>query len=126
MTLTKDHIINSLSNQLDLPKRKSAALFQSMLETIKETLESGEDVLISGFGKFLVKEKNERRGKNPATGNNLILNASNFELIPLYVTRFLVPLIISIYIHRLMSGFLANTFHFGTDNITKMMISALV
>ena len=47
----------------------------SMLETIKKTLENGEDVLISGFGKFLVKEKNERRGRNPATGNNLILDA---------------------------------------------------
>ena len=46
-----------------------------MLETIKKTLENGEDVLISGFGKFLVKEKNERRGRNPATGNNLILDA---------------------------------------------------
>ena len=75
MTLTKEHIINSLSNHLGLPKRKSAALFQSMLETIKMTLENGEDVLISGFGKFLVKEKNERRGRNPATGNNLILDA---------------------------------------------------
>ena len=75
MTLTKDHIINSISNHMDLPKSESADLFQSMLETIKNTLESGEDVLISGFGKFLVKGKNERRGRNPATGNNLILDA---------------------------------------------------
>ena len=75
MTLTKDHIINSISNHLDLPKKTSAALFQSMLETIKKTLENGEDVLISGFGKFLVKEKNERNGRNPATGNNLTLDA---------------------------------------------------
>ena len=75
MTLTKDHIINSINNHLDLPKNESAALFQSLLETIKKTLESGEDVLISGFGKFLVKEKNERNGRNPATGNNLILDA---------------------------------------------------
>ena len=75
MTLTKDHIINSISNHLDLPKNESAALFQSLLETIKKTLESGEDVLISGFGKFLVKEKKERNGRNPATGNNLILDA---------------------------------------------------
>ena len=75
MTLTKDHIINSISNHLDLPKRTSAALFQSMLETIKKTLVNGEDVLISGFGKFIVKEKNERKGRNPATGNHLILDA---------------------------------------------------
>ena len=46
-----------------------------MLETIKKTLENGEDVLISGFGKFLVKEKKERNGRNPATGNSLILDA---------------------------------------------------
>ena len=75
MTLTKDHIINSISNHLDLPKNESTALFNSMLETIKKTLENGEDVLISGFGKFLVKAKSERRGRNPATGNNLILDA---------------------------------------------------
>ena len=75
MTLTKDHIINSISNHLDLPKRKSAVLFQSMLETIKKPLENGEDVLISGFGKFLVKEKNERRGRNPATGDGMMVDA---------------------------------------------------
>ena len=75
MTLTKDQIINSISNHLDLPKKESAALFNAMLETIKKTLENGEDVLISGFGKFLVKEKKERNGRNPATGNNLTLDA---------------------------------------------------
>jgi len=75
MTLTKNHIINSISNHLDLPKKESAALFNAMLETIKKTLENGEDVLISGFGKFLVKEKNERWGRNPATGDNLTLDA---------------------------------------------------
>jgi integration host factor subunit alpha len=48
---------------------------ESILETIKMTPESGEDVLISGFGKFCVKEKNERRGRNPHTGNDLMLGA---------------------------------------------------
>ena len=75
MSLTKDHIINSISNHLGLPKRKSAALFQSMLETMKKSLENGEDVMISGFGKFYVKEKNERRGRNPATGDDMMLDA---------------------------------------------------
>ena len=75
MTLTKDHIINSIGNHLDLPKRQSAALFESIFEIIKKTLENGEDVLISGFGKFYVKEKNERKGRNPATGDNLMLDA---------------------------------------------------
>ena len=75
MSLTKDHIIDSVSNHLSLPKRTSAALLESTLEIIKVTLENGEDVLISGFGKFCVKEKNRRKGRNPATGNKLILGA---------------------------------------------------
>ena len=75
MSLTKDHIIDSISNHLSLPKRKSGALFESILEMIKGTLENGEDVLISGFGKFCVKEKNKRKERNPANGNDLILGA---------------------------------------------------
>ena len=57
MTITKDHIVNSLKNRLDLPKNKSAELIESFLETIKKTLGKGEHVLISGFGKFYVKDK---------------------------------------------------------------------
>ena len=75
MTLTKDHLINSISNHLGLPKRESADLVESILEIIKSTLENGEDVLITGFGKFYVKEKNERRGRNPATGDGMMLDA---------------------------------------------------
>jgi integration host factor subunit alpha len=48
---------------------------ESILETIKMTLESGEDVLISGFGKFCVKEKKGRRGRNPQTGDDLMLGS---------------------------------------------------
>ncbi len=55
------HIINSIQNQLNIPKNKSSEIVESLLEIIKSTLESGEDVLISGFGKFCVKEKGERR-----------------------------------------------------------------
>jgi integration host factor subunit alpha len=75
MTLTKDHIINSVSNHLDLPKGKSAAMVESLLEIMKKTLENGEDVLISRFGKFCVHEKKGRKGRNPATGNDLMLGA---------------------------------------------------
>jgi integration host factor subunit alpha len=75
MTLTKDHIINSVSTHLDLPKGKSADLVESLLEIMKKTRENGEDVLISRFGKFCVHEKKERRGRNPATGNDLMLGA---------------------------------------------------
>ena len=75
MILSKDHIINSVYNHLSLTKKKSAEVVESVLEIIKETLENGEDVLITGFGKFCVKRKNERRGRNPATGNDLMLDA---------------------------------------------------
>jgi integration host factor subunit alpha len=75
MTLTKDHIATSISNHFDLPKTRSVELIESLLEIMKQTLEDGEDVLITGFGKFCVKEKSERRGRNPATGNDLMLGA---------------------------------------------------
>ena len=75
MTLTKDHIIKSVQRQFDLSKSQSADLVESVLEIIKRTLAEGEDVLISGFGKFCVREKKERRGRNPATGNDLMLSA---------------------------------------------------
>ncbi len=75
MTLTKDHIINSIHNQLELSKTKSTDLVESLLEIIKRKLENGEDVLISGFGKFCVKEKNERRGRNPKTGEDIVLGS---------------------------------------------------
>ena len=73
MTLTKDHLINSLNSRLNIPKKKSTALVENVLEAIKSSLEKNEDVLISGFGKFCVKDKKARRGRNPATGEDLIL-----------------------------------------------------
>jgi len=73
MTVTKDHIINSVSNHLGLLKTRSAQVVESLLEITKKTLENGEDVLISGFGKFCVKEKRGRREKNPRTGRDMML-----------------------------------------------------
>lgn len=75
MTLTKDHIVNSICRQLDLPKKKSAEILESLLDMIQRNLEGGEDVLISGFGKFCVKSKNARKGRNPATGADLMLGS---------------------------------------------------
>lgn len=74
MTLTKAMIIDVIHNQLGYPKNKSAELLEILLEIMKSTLEKGEDVLISGFGKFCVKDKQERRGRNPATGDDMILD----------------------------------------------------
>jgi len=73
MTLTKSQIIDVLHKQNSLNKKQSIETVDTLLEIIKSTLESGEDVLISGFGKFCVKEKGERRGRNPATGGDLML-----------------------------------------------------
>jgi integration host factor subunit alpha len=73
MTLTKAYIVSKLTNHLGFSKKKSAETIETMLEIIKSTLESGENVLISGFGKFCVKQKQERRGRNPATGSDMML-----------------------------------------------------
>jgi integration host factor subunit alpha len=73
MTLTKIQIVESIQNQTGFPKNKSSEIAETLLEIIKNTLATGEDVLISGFGKFCVKEKRERKGRNPATGEDLML-----------------------------------------------------
>ena len=72
MALTKSDIVASI-HDLGLTKKKSVEVIESLLEIIKRSLESSEDVLISGFGKFCVKDKASRRGRNPATGEDLIL-----------------------------------------------------
>lgn len=73
MTLTKAQIVESTQNQTGFPKNKSTDIVETFLEIIKDTLASGEDVLISGFGKFCVMEKKERKGRNPATGDAMML-----------------------------------------------------
>ena len=72
MALTKSEIVASVHN-LGLTKKKSVEVIESLLEIIKRSLESSEDVLVSGFGKFCVKDKAKRRGRNPATGEDLML-----------------------------------------------------
>jgi len=73
MTLTKAHIVQALAEQNGYPKKQSVNTIDTLLEIIKRILESGEDVLVSRFGKFCVKEKHERRGRNPSTGEDMIL-----------------------------------------------------
>ncbi|MGA7142903.1 MAG: integration host factor subunit alpha [Desulfobacterales bacterium] len=73
MTLTKIQIVESIQNQTGFPKNKSSEIVETLLEIIKRTLTNSEDVMISGFGKFCVKEKRERKGRNPATGEDLML-----------------------------------------------------
>ena len=73
MALTKIQIVDSVSDQIGFTQRHSFEIIETLLEIIKRTLESGEDVLISNFGKFCVKEKRERKGRNPSTGQDMIL-----------------------------------------------------
>jgi len=73
MTLTKANIVEALAKQNGYPKNQSFEMIEILLEIMKRTLESGEDVLVSGFGKFCVKEKHKRRGRNPATGEDMML-----------------------------------------------------
>jgi integration host factor subunit alpha len=73
MALTKNDIVHSIYTRLDLPKSESVEVLGSLLEIMKRTLANGEDVLISKFGKFSVKEKRERMGRNPETGEKMLL-----------------------------------------------------
>ncbi len=75
MALTKHGIVEQLQAESGFPRNQSVEIVESILEIIKSTLESGEDVLVSGFGKFCVNNKKERKGRNPATGENLMLSA---------------------------------------------------
>lgn len=73
MALTKHNIVEQVCNRLGFPKNKSVEITEVLLELIKSNLESGDDVLVSGFGKFCTRDKKRRKGRNPATGENLML-----------------------------------------------------
>ena len=73
MALTKEHLISALAEANGYHRNQAVELVETLLELIKSKLVSGEDVLISGFGKFCVHKKRERRGRNPATGESMML-----------------------------------------------------
>lgn len=75
MTLTKDKIIDTIYNQVGLSKNQSRRVVESLLEIVKQTLGKGENLLISGFGKFIIKDKAARKGRNPQTKEDLKLRA---------------------------------------------------
>jgi len=75
MSLTKNELIHSVSEIAGIKKTQAKLAVDTALELIKSTLASGEDVLISGFGKFEVRKKASRRGRNPQTGEALTLDA---------------------------------------------------
>jgi integration host factor subunit alpha len=73
MALTKTHLIERIRSNNGLTMKQSNDIVETTIDIIKNTLASGEDVLISGFGKFCVKQKAERKGRNPATGDDMML-----------------------------------------------------
>ena len=72
MTITKANLIEKISNRLGLSKSDSQNLVENFFEIISTSLESGEDVKISGFGTFKLKKKNTRPGRNPMTGEVIL------------------------------------------------------
>lgn len=73
MTLTKAQIADSIQKQVELTGKRNAEVLETLLNIMKRTLSNGQDILISGFGKFCVKGKKARRGRNPATGEDMTL-----------------------------------------------------
>jgi integration host factor subunit alpha len=74
MTITKSDLIEAISAQFNLSSTEAKEQLETLLETMKSTLASGEDVMISGFGKFQVNDKATRKGRNPATGETMTLD----------------------------------------------------
>ena len=75
MALTKENIINQIYEKTQMPKSRAREITETILKIFKDTLGGGEDMLVSGFGKFMVKQKRTRRGRNPQTRADLQLRA---------------------------------------------------
>ena len=75
MALTKIDIVESIYTHLDIPKKDCVRIVESLFDLIKDDLRKGKDIKISGFGKWTVKAKKERRGRNPQTGEALTIDA---------------------------------------------------
>lgn len=74
MALTKTDIVERIAEKNDFKPTEAKDVLEELIEIIKSTLASGEDLMISGFGKFQVNEKKPRRGRNPATGDSMVLD----------------------------------------------------
>ena len=72
-TLTKAHIVEKLFARNLFTKGESAQIIETLFELIKQSLQDGEDVMISGFGKFSVREEHQRKGRNPQSGEPMTL-----------------------------------------------------
>jgi integration host factor subunit alpha len=73
--MTKAELVEEICQELGFSKKVSAEIVEKVLETLKETLARGEPVKISGFGRFVVRGKRARKGRNPRTGAEILLEA---------------------------------------------------
>lgn len=73
-TLTKAHIVERVRDATGLPWSESSDLVEAVLETMKDTLEAGTNLKISGFGSFVVRQKSARRGRNPQTSERIVIS----------------------------------------------------
>lgn len=73
--MTKADIVEKVAEKCGISKKDSIDMVESVFSVLKTTLENGEDIKISGFGKFEVKNKHERKGRNPQTGESIIIDA---------------------------------------------------
>lgn len=75
MTLTKNEIRDSMYEQFDIPQKECTQITESIFDIIKEELENGNSVMVSGFGRWTVKSKRKRNGRNPKTGAPVVIAA---------------------------------------------------
>jgi integration host factor subunit alpha len=73
--MTKAEIVEAVQKSVDLPKKDIVELVEGVFEMIRERLEQGEDIKLPGFGNFLIREKNQRVGRNPKTGEEMMITA---------------------------------------------------
>lgn len=73
--MTKSDMVEKIYDKIGFSKKESAELVELVFDIIKSTLESGEKIKIAGFGNFIVKEKADRRGRNPQTGEEIVISA---------------------------------------------------
>lgn len=73
--MTKADIVEKVAEKCGISKKNSIDMVESVFSALKATLENREDIKISGFGKFEVKNKHERKGRNPQTGETIVIDA---------------------------------------------------
>jgi integration host factor subunit alpha len=73
--MTKADIVDIVAHKIGMTKKESTDLVEQVIETLKSTLENGENIKISGFGNFIVRQKADRRGRNPQTGEAIAIDA---------------------------------------------------